>query len=278
MGVKINRRFVLPVDSPVPQPLAVETIGLNPEQEPILRKDGYPYYHWLQTTSGEGVAEIAGQTVSLPANTGILLFPGEPHAYESAGDSWETAYLTFGGSLADRLLASLGIRAATVYRLPPDAGAAKIIEQAVAQLAHKGDVFGVETSTAAYKLLLTLARYGDTGGKKKRNPERTRRLREAVEWMEQHCADADLGVRDIAAAMGLSERRLADLFRDFLGQPPYAYFLQLRIRKAKELLVRSSAATIREIAGQVGFRDASHFVATFRKHVGLTPEQFRRSN
>lgn len=55
----------------------------------------------------------------------------------------------------------------------------------------------------------------------------------------------------------------------------YAYFILLRIRKAKELMTLYPRMTIKEVAGQVGFRDSSHFVATFRRLEDVTPEQFR---
>ncbi|MNP77437.1 Melibiose operon regulatory protein [compost metagenome] len=55
----------------------------------------------------------------------------------------------------------------------------------------------------------------------------------------------------------------------------YSYFILLRIRKAKEIMTGDTALTIRETAVRVGFRDASHFVATFRRIEGVTPEQFR---
>lgn len=35
-------------------PFSIESIGYQWEQEMIMRADGYPYYHWLQTEEGLG--------------------------------------------------------------------------------------------------------------------------------------------------------------------------------------------------------------------------------
>lgn len=272
-----HRRFMLPVEVPARQPLAVESIGINPAQEDIRRDDGYPFFHWLQTLSGEGKARFAGRTVLLPPHTGLLLFPGDPHVYEATDGLWQTAYVTFGGSLAAELAAALGIHASSFFRLPPEAGVEALIRQTIERLERHGDAFGVETSSAAYRLLVTLARFGETGMRSRGRPARIRKLQDAVDWMENHCADPDAGISQMAEALHLSERRLTSLFRESFDQSPHAYFIRLRIRRAKELLHAYPHLTVREIAERVGFRDVSHFTATFRKQTGITPAKFRKN-
>ena len=65
------------------------------------------------------------------------------------------------------------------------------------------------------------------------------------------------------------------LFRNTFAHSPYAYLIALRIRKSKEVLLRTPYSSIKQITQAVGFRDTSHFVATFRQYVGFTPEKFR---
>src|SRR5690554_2288190 len=89
-------------------PLYVETSGYNPNQEKINRPNGYLIYHWLQTISGEGTISYGGRTCSLPAHSGVLLFPGVSHMYQAVSEKWQTLYLTFDGSLATEILLKLG--------------------------------------------------------------------------------------------------------------------------------------------------------------------------
>lgn len=59
---------------------------------------------------------------------------------------------------------------------------------------------------------------------------------------------------------------------------PYAFLLNLRMKKAKELLHNVKDIQIKDLAANVGFRSVIHFVATFKKNVGLTPEKYKRFN
>ncbi|OUM95213.1 MAG: transcriptional regulator [Thermobacillus sp. ZCTH02-B1] len=275
--MKVHRRIVMPFEQLRRLPLAVESVGINPEQERIVRPDGYPYYHWLQTLSGSGRITAEGRTRTLPAGSGVLLFPGVKHSYEADEGGWETAYLTFGGAAAESILAAAGVHRSMFCSWPPEAEVGRLITAMVERLETGGDVFGIEASSAAYHFLLALTRYAtNQPGRKKSDPDRLEKLRKAVEWMESRISDPTVGVEQIADVLRLSGRRVTGLFREAFGQPPYAYFIQLRLRKAKELLTGSSPLSVREVAQRVGFRDASHFIATFRRHVGMTPEQFRR--
>lgn len=274
--MKHQRRIVMPFEQLRRLPLAVESVGLNPEQERISRPEGYPYYHWLQTTSGRGRFTLNDRTFLLPAGAGVLLFPGVPHSYEADDAEWATAYLTFGGAAADSIAAAAGLHGTTFIQWPDDAAEARLIEAMVQRLERGSDLFGIEASAAAYHFLLTLTRYVVQPGRKNGASERYAQLRTVVQWMEAHCADPSVGMEQIAGVHNLSNRRLTSLFRETFGQSPYAYFIQLRLRKAKEMLTSASPLSVREISQRVGFRDPSHFIATFRRHVGMTPEQFRQ--
>ena len=49
-----------------------------------------------------------------------------------------------------------------------------------------------------------------------------------------------------------------------------------RINKAKELLLINSRRKVQDIASDVGYSDASHFIVMFKKLTGMTPAQFRK--
>ena len=66
------------------------------------------------------------------------------------------------------------------------------------------------------------------------------------------------------------------VYTRFLGCSAYEYLTNYRISKAKELLRGRYRMQIQSIAGQVGFEDFSHFIAMFKKQMGVTPYQFRK--
>jgi AraC-like DNA-binding protein len=51
---------------------------------------------------------------------------------------------------------------------------------------------------------------------------------------------------------------------------------QLRLQKARELLLKDNHSSVQEIALQVGFNSSSYFSAAFRKHYGITPSLMRK--
>ena len=88
-------------------PLSLESIGNDWIQKTIERPNGYPLYHWVQTTSGEGEILIEGQTITLSEGQGILIPPHMPHSYKSI-DSWHTCFATFNGTIQERIPKILG--------------------------------------------------------------------------------------------------------------------------------------------------------------------------
>lgn len=78
---------------------------------------------------------------------------------------------------------------------------------------------------------------------------------------------------ELAAAAGVSRSHLSRAFRQVEGLPPHTYQNQLRIQRAKSLLV--SGATLSDTASDTGFADQSHFTRVFREFTGATPGQYQ---
>jgi AraC family transcriptional regulator len=100
------------------------------------------------------------------------------------------------------------------------------------------------------------------------------RLRRVEEFLMAHLA-ADIGLDALAAIADLSPKHFARAFRQSTGMPPHRWLIQRRIDRAKALL-RTTDTTLVEIALACGFADQSHFTASFRKLVGLTPGSLRQ--
>lgn len=270
----MTRRVVAPAPA-APMPISLETIGINADQEPIDRLQGYPCYHWLHTLEGEGEFEIGRLKWKLPPRTGILVHPDVPHRYHARTNVWQTAYVTFEcGAAPDWMAAMFGLHA---ERVSWDAEEERIARQWTHMLAEAetgSDRSGWDLSAELYRFLTLLK----TAGRTDHRPSMTRRMekmQDLLEWLERQYDDPDLGLAEMAARLGIGERQLNERFRQLFGQTAYAYLIRLRLRKAKEMLPVRADLTVGEIGAAVGFRDASHFVATFRKTEGLTPDRYR---
>lgn len=98
-------------------------------------------------------------------------------------------------------------------------------------------------------------------------------LTAAVELMESHIADP-LDPNQLASLCAVSPRHLHRLFRQHLERPLGAFYAELRIAKAKELLGQT-ALPIVEVGLATGFPNRSHFTRVFRQVAGVTPAAFR---
>jgi AraC family transcriptional regulator len=102
-------------------------------------------------------------------------------------------------------------------------------------------------------------------------PSRERKVRKYI----QENLDKHLSLDDLAKIAVISPNYFISLFQQSTGMTPHKYVLQQRVEYAKELLAYSKLSLI-EIAHKCGFPDQSQFTTTFRRHLGVTPGQYRR--
>ncbi len=85
-----------------------------------------------------------------------------------------------------------------------------------------------------------------------------------------------LSVSKIAEEVGMSTSQLNRRFRAKFQIPPSEYLQRVRVHHASRLLAQGDAA-INEVALDTGFFDQAHLTRTFRRWMGMTPSDFRKS-
>lgn len=100
------------------------------------------------------------------------------------------------------------------------------------------------------------------------------------EWLRQMCAAMEAeehlreGLPRMLALASVSHGYLARCMRDTYGLTPVEFLTELRMRHAAALL-RSTPASIAEVAQRCGFSTQSYFSRLFRRTYGVTPRDFR---
>jgi AraC family transcriptional regulator len=102
------------------------------------------------------------------------------------------------------------------------------------------------------------------------------KLRAVIEYIEEHL-DAGPTLEQLAAVARLSPNYFVSQFRRATGLPPHQYVIARRVERAKQLLQTDSDFSLAEVAADAGFSDQSQFSHHFKRQVGVTPRQFRRS-
>ena len=99
-------------------------------------------------------------------------------------------------------------------------------------------------------------------------------MRRVIDYLDNHF-DEDLSIDTLAGIACLSPYHFIRTFSNQSGLTPHAWLMQLRARKAKELLGRG--LPIADVAAQTGFSDQSHLNRSFKRLLGFTPGQYRNS-
>lgn len=86
-----------------------------------------------------------------------------------------------------------------------------------------------------------------------------------------------ISLDQLARNAGVSPSHLGFLFRSVVGMPFKTLLGHIRIRKAREMLAAGARPNITQVAMSVGYCDLSHFERSFRRIVGQSPREFRRS-
>jgi len=81
----------------------------------------------------------------------------------------------------------------------------------------------------------------------------------------------------LARDVGMSTRQLERLFRRYLDRSPKRYYMELRLQKARNLLMQTDMSVI-NVALACGFASPSHFSKCYRAHYDTTPYRERGSH
>ncbi|WP_421747858.1 GlxA family transcriptional regulator [Cognatishimia sp.] len=141
------------------------------------------------------------------------------------------------------------------------------------------DDHGTELSNAVADQLIYSAIRTDQDFQRLSTPTRMGvrhpRLSTVIDMMEDSIEEP-LSPSALAESVNMSTRQLERLFRRYLDRSPKQYYMELRLARARNLLMQTSMSTI-DIAVACGFTSPSHFSKCYRAHYGVTPYRERGS-
>lgn len=95
-----------------------------------------------------------------------------------------------------------------------------------------------------------------------------------VEYVETNLKSPIRAVQ-LAGLLNLSTSHFSHAFKNTFGVTPLVYIARRRIESARQLMLTTDLS-LTEISHSHGFCDQSHFIRTFRRQVGVTPQVWRR--
>ncbi|GGH18783.1 response regulator [Paenibacillus segetis] len=99
-------------------------------------------------------------------------------------------------------------------------------------------------------------------------------LNSAREYIDTHYSDNQLKVEDVAKHLYIQPRYLLKIFKQELGISVSDYIFEMRMQRAKDLLVSGHNLRLTDIAEMVGYSDPGHFSKSFKRNTGLSPSEY----
>lgn len=139
---------------------------------------------------------------------------------------------------------------------------------------YKGRESGYMEIIRAYLLqvLITAIRMKD-GQKNSASRNKERAVHDAISYIEEHYR-SPITMQELADTVYLSPDYLGRIFRQITGESISARIQRVRIRHACYLLT-ATERTVADIAVDCGFRDTKFFYHVFKKHMGISPGDYR---
>ena len=101
-----------------------------------------------------------------------------------------------------------------------------------------------------------------------------KRFENVIEYIHDNL-DKPITIGKLAKLASLNSTYFSNLFTKLIGIPPVQYINKRRIEKAQQLLLTTND-TLYQIALEIGFDDEYYFSRLFKKHVGLSPDHYRK--
>lgn len=97
--------------------------------------------------------------------------------------------------------------------------------------------------------------------------------KEMKAYLEENYQDSNFQVRTMADHFGMSLSNVSQYFKNHNHVNISTYLSEIRMEKAKALLLEKEA-TVKDVAGQVGYLNTSSFIRKFKSLYGVTPLQY----
>ena len=206
----------------------------------------------------------------------VLFRPGDPQIYEVyPKEKGEFFWVHFTGYGVEEILAECGIPYGhKVFWAGVHSDIRSMYCQMIRELQTKGTHYETILQMDLRHLLLLMNRHiTDTP-----NTESAFQgeIIQAIGWFERHWREP-ISIEDYAVRNRMTPYWFRQKFKSFTGTTPAQYVINLRITNAMNLM-ENTDYSIEQIAEAVGYDNPSYFRRLFRKHMGISPSEYKKSH
>lgn len=237
------------------------------------KRSGKEGFFLIYTHAGSGMMTMEESELELLPKTALLIECNQLHLYKTLSETpWVNFWLHLDGSGVQTYFLLLQQKKVALQQ--PD----KFV-QAFDELMEKAnhiDVVSTAQISQGISSLLTDMLVSLLGADNPQNILHHSGIDQAVSFMKAHYKE-QISINDMTKNINISKYHFVRLFCKHIGTTPYHYLIQYRVNQSKKLLCTTNDS-ISEIALQVGYASESNYINQFKRAIGMTPAQFRKSN
>ncbi|MSU35978.1 MAG: AraC family transcriptional regulator [Pedosphaera sp.] len=260
----------------------------------IPHPERHPYCEFSTILEGGATAFVGREKIERPAGDYFLAGPGVAHWYEGTRYPVRFAAIYFlpsiliemgpasdGMKILQRFTARQNLARRVVRPSAALATALRVgFDAMIREFAIKSFGQEIRLRTLLLEMLVQILRWEfRLGGEVTLTISTGRRwehVDRALNFLREHFTE-EVYARNLAAASGVSESRLKVLFHEILGMPWTHYLRGFRIHRAAAMLGQAGHSIL-ETSLAVGFQSLSHFNASFRAIMGVSPSVYAKGS
>ena len=255
------------------RPLRISKFGITyPNKDYYIKREPSPCYIIEYVISGHGYLEINGEKHRINPGDTYIIHPGDFCTYYAdKDDPYQKCWINFNFEFFFTQMLSLYEINDRVFR---EMDLSHFFEELfkLEELYTTNDELCVTVSKIIFNAVMDIALH------KENDTTSTRQeLAYKVKLLLSKSVTTRITINDIAKKFYRSKDDITRQFKKKYNTTPHNYLLNLRIGRAKNMLVNSKK-TLAEIANHLCFSSEYHFSNTFKKKVGVSPSEFRKNN
>ena len=259
----------IPPDSPYPLKEHPSGYFFNAEKGRVLRE-----YQLVYITKGRGLFSSDSTSEKQVCKGRLMvLFPGQWHTYRPLRQTgWTEYYIGFEGPMIDAIVDDAFLsQEQQILEIGLNEELVSLFSRALA--VAEADKISAQQYLSGIVLHMIGMILSVSKNKVFEMSDVDQKIEQAKIIMNENVS-GNVDPEELAMRLKISYSWFRRVFKEYTGYAPAKYFQELKLRKAKQMLVGTSQS-VKEISFFLGFQSTEYFFSFFKKRTGLTPLEYR---
>lgn len=252
-------------------PFHIENIGITyPNPKYKISRDNSDLFVIEYVLSGKGYLEINGVKHTIEKDDLYIIEPHTKHSiYADVEDPYTKVWINFKSNLFATVFNAFGLNDINVFK---NTNAKNYFDELllIAEKSFNSDDVAIDVSNVLFNIvyILTKQTYDSS--------TRVMKLAQEIKNMLDNALYGKISLEYIASELHYSKKQINRVFSKVYGVAPYTYYIDIKIKMAKNLLVMTDLS-VKEIADKLCFENQYYFSNMFKSKTGMSPLKYRAS-